>query len=131
MANYTTEIRMYGFALFLLRRHSCMRESFWREAEKGIGPPSLFMGSQRPIPIILRRLRRRRCMWVWLCFCPLRRREERVKYLLVWLFCAGISVLAYLPWLPAAVSQVSQVRESYWILPLTFKLLRRLRKIHA
>lgn len=48
-----------------------------------------------------------------------KKKEERVKYLLVWLFCAGISVLAYLPWLPAAVSQVSQVRESYWILPLT------------
>ncbi|MFR8337070.1 MAG: hypothetical protein ACLVAW_10525 [Eisenbergiella massiliensis] len=61
MANYTTEIRMYGFALFLLR-HSCMRESFWRRRERHWAAFTVY-GSQRPIPIILRRLRRRRCMW--------------------------------------------------------------------
>ena len=76
MANYTTEIRMYGFALFFITAAFLHAGELLEGGGKGIGPPSLFMGSQRPIPIILRRLRRRRCMWAWLCFCPLRRRKN-------------------------------------------------------
>ena len=43
----------------------------------------------------------------------------RLKALAPWFLCAVLSVLAYLPWLPSAVSQVAAVREDYWILPLT------------
>ena len=37
------------------------------------------------------------------------------------LLCAGLSVLAYLPWLPFFFSQVRKVSSSYWIQPLTWK----------
>lgn len=37
------------------------------------------------------------------------------------LLCAGLSVLAYLPWLPFFFSQVRTVSISYWIQPLTWK----------
>lgn len=37
--------------------------------------------------------------------------------------CAVVSVLAYLPWLFVLISQVTAVRENYWILPLTWRSL--------
>ena len=37
------------------------------------------------------------------------------------LLCAGLSVLAYIPWLPFFFSQVRTVSSSYWIQPLTWK----------
>ena len=37
------------------------------------------------------------------------------------LLCAGLSILAYLPWLPFFFSQVRTVSNSYWIQPLTWK----------
>lgn len=37
------------------------------------------------------------------------------------LLCAGLSVIAYLPWLPFFFSQVRTVSSSYWIQPLTWK----------
>lgn len=37
------------------------------------------------------------------------------------LLCAGLSALAYLPWLPFFFSQVQTVSSSYWIQPLTWK----------
>ena len=37
------------------------------------------------------------------------------------LLCAGLSVLAYLPWLPFFFSQVRTVSSSYWIQPLAWK----------
>lgn len=37
------------------------------------------------------------------------------------LLCAGLSVLAYLPWIPFFFSQVRTVSSSYWIQPLTWK----------
>lgn len=37
------------------------------------------------------------------------------------LLCAGLSVFAYLPWLPFFFSQVRTVSSSYWIQPLTWK----------
>ena len=37
------------------------------------------------------------------------------------LLCAGLSVLAYFPWLPFFFSQVQTVSSSYWIQPLTWK----------
>ena len=37
------------------------------------------------------------------------------------LLCTGLSVIAYLPWLPFFFSQVRTVSSSYWIQPLTWK----------
>lgn len=38
-----------------------------------------------------------------------------------WFAAVACSVLAYLPWMTAVVRQVAQVKESYWILPLTWR----------
>ncbi len=38
-----------------------------------------------------------------------------------WIVCVILSVLAYLPWLLVLLKQISQVKSSYWIQPLTFR----------
>ena len=38
-----------------------------------------------------------------------------------WLLCVFCSVLAYMPWMFVVIRQVAQVKESYWILPLTWR----------
>ncbi len=40
-----------------------------------------------------------------------------------WIFCSVLSVLLYLPWLPIFISQVSTVRESYWISPIHYETI--------
>lgn len=39
-----------------------------------------------------------------------------------WLAAAAFSILAYLPWMAVAARQVAQVKENYWILPLTWRI---------
>ncbi len=38
-----------------------------------------------------------------------------------WVFCVLASIAAYLPWTAAVVRQMAQVKENYWILPLTWR----------
>lgn len=38
-----------------------------------------------------------------------------------WFLCVLSSVIAYLPWMFVVVRQMAQVKESYWILPLTWR----------
>lgn len=40
-----------------------------------------------------------------------------------WGVCVLVSVIAYLPWIFVLISQVTTVRENYWILPLTWRSL--------
>ena len=46
------------------------------------------------------------------------RRENGIRN---WLLAVLFSVLAYLPWLFVLARQMAQVKESYWILPLTWR----------
>lgn len=39
-----------------------------------------------------------------------------------WLIAVAASVIAYVPWMFVVVKQVAQVKESYWILPLTWRI---------
>ncbi len=39
-----------------------------------------------------------------------------------WVVSAAVSALAYLPWMAVVVRQVAQVKENYWILPLTWRI---------
>lgn len=43
--------------------------------------------------------------------------------ILKWILCVMISAVSYIPWMSAVILQVSQVKESYWILPLTWRTL--------
>lgn len=38
-----------------------------------------------------------------------------------WALCVFLSAIAYLPWIFVVVRQMAQVKESYWILPLTWR----------
>lgn len=38
-----------------------------------------------------------------------------------WFFCVLASIVFYLPWMFAVVRQMAQVKENYWILPLTWR----------
>ena len=38
-----------------------------------------------------------------------------------WFFCVLASVAAYLPWMAVVIRQMTQVKENYWILPLTWR----------
>lgn len=42
-------------------------------------------------------------------------------YIKKWGLCVFVSALCYIPWLFTVISQVRQVKESYWILPLTLR----------
>lgn len=119
MANYTTEIRMYGFALFFVTAAYLHAGEILERGEKKHWAAFTVYGICAAYTHYFAAVAAA-VLYVGLAVLLFAgKKEERVRRLLVWLFCAGISVLAYLPWLPAAVSQVSQVRESYWILPLT------------
>jgi hypothetical protein len=45
------------------------------------------------------------------------------KSLRNWLVCVAACIIGYLPWLFALISQITTVRENYWILPLTWRNL--------
>lgn len=47
--------------------------------------------------------------------------KDAARSLKLWLVCVFFSILAYLPWLFVLISQVTAVRENYWILPLTWR----------
>ena len=38
-----------------------------------------------------------------------------------WMISAAVCIIAYLPWLNILLSQISEVRESYWIKPITME----------
>lgn len=40
-----------------------------------------------------------------------------------WFLWVAVSVLGYVPWLYSLISQITAVRENYWILPLTWRSL--------
>ncbi|MDE5931550.1 MAG: hypothetical protein K2H40_03570, partial [Lachnospiraceae bacterium] len=66
--------------------------------------------------------------YLFLWFLVRRRRfdgldKEAGKALKNLVICVVISILAYFPWLFVLVSQVTTVRENYWILPLTWRSL--------
>ncbi len=43
------------------------------------------------------------------------------KHFVRLLFCAGLSVISYLPWIGPLLSQMRAVSDNYWILPLTLR----------
>lgn len=119
MANYTTEVRMYGFALFFITAAFFHAGAILENGGKRnwialtvFGICAAYTHYFAAVSAVV--------LYVGLAvLLYVRKKDTRTKSLLTWILCVGISVLAYLPWLPDAVGQVSQVRENYWILPLT------------
>ena len=119
MSNYTTEIRMYGWALFFLTA------AFWHVREilltgKRKHWAAFFIYAVCAAYCHYFAAVSAFCLYVALAVLLLwRKRSSRLQTLAPWFLCAALSVLVYLPWLPSAISQVASVREDYWILPLT------------
>ena len=126
LSNYTTEVRMYGWALFFLTAAFLhVREIlltgkklhwavFWVYGVCAAYCHYFAAVSAALLYLVLAGLllRRRRKT------CGTLETASVFRTLAAWLVCAALSVLAYLPWLPSALQQVSAVREDYWILPL-------------
>ena len=134
MSNYTTEIRMYGWALFFLtaaflhvREILITRRAVHWAAFFVYGICAAYCHYFAAVSVVFLYL----VLAVLLLWEKAKNeRQEKadshpagktswLKTLKPCFWCAGLSVLSYLPWLPAALDQVSAVREDYWILPLT------------
>lgn len=141
MADYTVEVRMYGWALFFITAGMIHAYELTGEKEfdSGVEEDSGKSG---------RRHAGRSLNWVFLTIYSLaacythyfacvaacmiylyllvsfltehRLKKEIKSYLLSGLFCAA----GYLPWIISAVTlQVGQVSENYWIQPLSWRTL--------
>lgn len=121
LSQYTTEVRMYSLALFLvtaafLHAYDIVRES---KAKDWIlvtvyGILAAYTHYFAAVAAAM--------IYLYLLFRFLIQ-EKRRKELKKWGLCVCISILSYLPWMFAVVSQVKQVKENYWILPLTLRSL--------
>lgn len=77
------------------------------------------------------------CLLVWIVLCYKKRRYQKshdgknsyvetsdkadYKALKGWIGCVALSIIGYLPWLFVLVSQITTIRDNYWILPLTWR----------
>lgn len=119
LSQYTTEIRMYSLALFLvtaafLHAYDIVKEGKTKDfiylTIYGILAAYTHYFACVAIALVYLYL----LLWnLWI---------GRVgKLYKKWLACVGFSILAYLPWMYTVAAQVLQVKENYWILPLTFR----------
>ena len=77
------------------------------------------------------------CLLVWIVFCYRRNRDGKSSYgkscdrktcgqsdfkaIKGWIVCVVLSIIGYLPWLFVLISQITTIRDNYWILPLTWR----------
>ena len=128
LPGYTTEIRMYGWALFFLTAAFLHMREILLTGKLGQWAAFWVYGICAAYCHYFAAVS---AFFLYLALAVLLFRKQkkekenlsggkgRMKKMLVpWLLCAALSVLAYLPWIPSALNQVSAVREDYWILPL-------------
>lgn len=137
MADYTVEVRMYGYALFFITAgmlHACELVRM----EKAESVPGAAVNLQRKrygnwIALTLYSLAAcythyfacvAACMiylYLLTAFCFGHRMKREIRAYLISGFCCAIG---YLPWIISAVTlQVGQVKENYWIQPLSLRTL--------
>ncbi len=122
LSNYTVEIRMYASALFCIT--AVFLHAYELVSEDAGGREALHWGAFWIYGVITAYTQYYACIAVVAVYIAMfvyfimQKQKKNWKILLV---CAGLSVVAYLPWLPSFVSQVSAVSSSYWIQPLTFR----------
>lgn len=127
MADYTVEVRMYGYAVFFIT--AGMLHAYELAGEKSTGKKSYVNW----IALTLYSLAAcythyfacvAACMIYLYLFLAFRKegrvKEEIKKFLISGVLCAA----GYLPWFVIVVTaQVSQVKTNYWILPLGIRTL--------
>lgn len=125
LSQYTTEIRMYSCALFLvtaaflhtfdLLRQNRGQDWFFLFLFGILAAYTHYFAAVAAAMIY---------GYLMIGLLQIRKQTEPKTYRKLWgriglMIC--LSVLAYLPWLFAVLNQVSQVKEEYWILPLTIR----------
>ena len=126
LSNYTTEIRMYGWALFFLTAAFLHMREILLAGKKLHWAAFWFYGICAAYTHYFAAVS---AFFLYLSLAGLllwKHKKEGgsagsgafLRTSAPWLACVALSVLAYLPWLPSAIRQVSAVREDYWILPL-------------
>ena len=122
ISNYTVEIRMYSLALFFITAiflHGYELVLGEEDKKNTVHWAAFFLYG-----ILTAYTQYYACIAVVAVYIALfvfftmgKCRKQMVRVLI----CAGLSVVAYLPWLPSFVNQVRTVSSSYWIQPLTFR----------
>ncbi len=118
ISNYTVEIRMYALALF------CITALFLHSYEIICEGKWYHWGAFWIFGILTAYTQYYACVAVvavyialFVYFCLIKEKKQLMKVLLG----AGLSIVAYLPWIPSFLSQLQSVSNSYWIQPLTFR----------
>lgn len=118
ISNYTVEIRMYSLALF------CITALFLHSYEIVLENKKIHWAAFWLYGIATAYTQYYACVAVvavyialFVYFLVIKQKKQMVGVAV----CAGISVIAYLPWIPSFINQFQTVSSSYWIQPLTFR----------
>lgn len=148
MSAYTVEMRMYGWALFFVTAaffHAyeiiCAGKSdiagkYYMKNYVAIllyGLAAAYTQYFACVAVVMIYL----CLFVWIVLCYRKRRYQKshdgensygetsdkadYKALKGWIGCVALSIIGYLPWFFVLVSQITTIRDNYWILPLTWR----------
>lgn len=122
MADYTVEIRMYGYALLFITVGMVTAYELLKENRTSgwllLTICALCACYTHYFACVAA------CMiylWLFVSMCYGKKLKQMIK---PYLFSSMICVLGYLPWLLAVVTkQASQVKENYWIQPVSLRTL--------
>ncbi|MDE6662724.1 MAG: hypothetical protein K2K46_05190 [Lachnospiraceae bacterium] len=148
MSAYTVEMRMYGWALFFVTAaffhayeiicagKSDIEGKYYVKNYVAIllyGLAAAYTQYFACVAVVMIYL----CLLVWILLCYRKRRYQKshdgknsygeirekadYKALKGWIGCVALSIIGYLPWLFVLVSQITKIRDNYWILPLTWR----------
>lgn len=118
LTGYSTEIRMYSLALFLVTTAILFGYEVYKKKSK-----SAFIGFFL-CGILTAYTQYFSCIAIVLLYLILgvavRKDKMAVKY---WFFAAATSIVCYLPWLGTLIRQFTTVSGNYWIPPLSWRSL--------
>ncbi len=143
MSAYTVEMRMYGWALFFVTAAFFHAYEIMCAGESGIagkyyvknyvaillyGLAAAYTQYFACVAVVMVYL----CLLVWIVLCYRRSHDGKSSYVKIrdqsdfkalkgWLVCVALSIIGYLPWLFVLISQITTIRDNYWILPLTWR----------
>jgi hypothetical protein len=117
LSEYTVEIRMYSWALLfvtaaLLHAYGTLAEKKRIHAVAFVlyGLAAAYTQYFACVAIVM--------IYLYVMIVFLMRDRSRLREWFLWVI---ISVLGYMPWLFTLISQMTAVRENYWIQPLTWR----------
>lgn len=132
MSAYTVEMRMYGWALFFVTatflcayKIVCGGNDIKNYVAITLyGLAAAYTQYFACVAVIM--------VYLYLLLCLMlqyrnykKDKKEQDKAVLKplkgWAACAALSIIGYLPWLFVLISQITAIRDNYWILPLTWR----------